>query len=179
MGTATNVLMNEHRGIEKMLRAIEKEIPALRAGKADSVPLFEQAVDFFRGFADGCHHYKEEQVLFPALVAKGFSTESGPVAVMLAEHEQGRGFIRAMADAIERSRTGDAKALSDLAYAAERYAGLLSAHIQKEDNVLFVMADRALSEAEQVKAAEDFERAEEEVVGPGVHERYHKLLDTL
>jgi len=179
MGAATNVLKDEHRGIEKMLRAIEKQIPALRAGSAESVPLFEQAVDFFRGFADACHHYKEEQILFPAMVAKGYSTESGPIAVMLAEHEQGRDYIRAMADAIARHRSGDAKALSDLAWAAERYAELLTAHIQKEDNVLFVMADRALNEAEQVKAAEQFERAEAEVVGPGVHERYHKLLDTL
>ncbi len=179
MGIATNVLKDEHRGIEKMLGAISKAVPALRAGDATSLPLFEQAIDFFRGFADACHHYKEEKVLFPALVAKGFSTEQGPVAVMLAEHEQGRAFIRAMADAVARQKSGDAKALGDLAYAAERYADLLTAHIQKEDNVLFTMADRALSEAEQTKAAEEFERAEAEVVGPGVHERYHRLLDTL
>ena len=179
MGIATNVLKDEHRGIEKMLRAIEKEIPAIRAGNATSVPLFEQAVDFFRGFADGCHHVKEEQVLFPALARKGFSPEAGPVAVMLAEHEQGRSYIRAMADALARQKTGVPKALGDLAYAAEKYAELLSGHIQKEDNVLFVMADRALSDAEQTKAAEEFERTEAEVVGPGVHERYHRLLDTL
>jgi hemerythrin-like domain-containing protein len=179
VGTATNVLKSEHRGIEKMLGAVAKAAPSLRAGDASSLPLFEQAIDFFRGFADACHHYKEEKILFPALVAKGFSTQQGPVAVMLAEHVQGRAAIRAMADAVAAYKAGNARALADLATAAETYVELLTAHIQKEDNVLFVMADRALSEAEQSKAAEEFERAEAEVVGPGVHERYHKLLDTL
>ena len=179
MGTATDILKAEHRGIEKMLGAVARSVPALRAGDATPVALLEQAGDFFRGFADACHHYKEEQVLFPALGAKGFSPEQGPVAVMLYEHEEGRGFIRAMAQAIADHKAGEPAALVHLAEAASAYVSLLTAHIQKEDNVLFAMADRFLSADEQAAAAREFDRAEAEVVGPGVHERYHRLLDTL
>ena len=41
------------------------------------------------------------------------------------------------------------------------------------------MADRVLSAADQAELEERFEQIETEVMGPGVHERYHRLLDDL
>ena len=176
---ATQVLMDEHRGIEKMLTAMEQSLPRLEAGDGSVVPLFEQGVDFLSHFADQCHHHKEEKVLFPLLAKKGIPVEGGPVGVMLHEHEQGRGYIRGMKEAIERYRSGDASALRDLAAAAGGYIALLRTHIFKEDNVLFQMADRILSPEEQGKLIETFDQVETEVMGVGTHERYHKMLASL
>ncbi len=179
MAKATEVLMSEHRGIERMLAALEREVPKLEAGDGTPLPVFVQGVDFLRGFADRCHHHKEEQLLFPTLASKGVPTEGGPIAVMLGEHEQGRGYIRAMGAAIERYEAGDRGALKDLAAAARGYVELLRAHIWKEDNVLFQIANQALTTEEQQSLAEDFERVEVEVMGVGTHERYHQMLDSL
>jgi hemerythrin-like domain-containing protein len=143
------------------------------------VPVFVQGVDFLRGFADRCHHHKEEQLLFPALAEKGVPTEGGPIAVMLHEHDQGRAHIRAMGAALERYQAGDRKAVQDLAAAATGYTQLLRAHIWKEDNVLFQMANQALSAEEQQALAAEFDRVELEVMGAGTHERYHQMLDSL
>ena len=162
-----------------MLAALERGIPRLEAGDTTPVPTFVQGVDFLRGFADHCHHHKEEQILFPALAERGVPVEGGPIGVMLSEHETGRGYIRAMAEAIERHDRGEPKALQDLAAAARGYTQLLRAHIQKEDQVLFQMANQALTAEEQQAMAEEFDRVEEEVMGVGTHERYHKMLDTL
>ena len=49
----------------------------------------------------------------------------------------------------------------------------------KEENVLFPMADRVLTPADQAELEERFEQIETEVMGPGTHERYHQLLDDL
>ena len=179
MAKATEVLMAEHRGIERMLAALERDLGRLEAGDAAPVPLFAQGVDFLRNFADGCHHHKEEKLLFPALAAHGVPVEGGPIGVMLHEHDLGRGHIRAMADALPRAEAGDAAALRDLATAARAYIQLLRDHIQKEDQVLFQMADRTLSADEQERMAVEFDRVEDEVIGPGVHERYHQMLDQL
>ncbi len=59
MGSATQTLMDEHRGIERMLTAMEARLPQLDAGDGSVVPVFEQGVDFLRNFADRCHHHKE------------------------------------------------------------------------------------------------------------------------
>jgi hypothetical protein len=100
MAQATDVLMSEHRGIERMLAAMERNLGKLESGDPAAVRLFEQGVDFLRGFADKCHHHKEEQQLFPALAAHGIPVEGGPVGVMLHEHEAGRERIREMAIAL-------------------------------------------------------------------------------
>ncbi len=98
---------------------------------------------------------------------------------MLGEHETGRAEIRAMDEALGRYRAGDSAALSDLAGAARRYIALLRQHIAKEDQVLFQMADRVLSPEEQVQLTADFDRVEQDVMGEGTHERYHRMLDSL
>ena len=53
-------LMEEHRVIEQVLAALEAA-----ARRELQFPFYEQAVDFIVNFADGCHHAKEEDRLFP------------------------------------------------------------------------------------------------------------------
>ncbi len=138
-----------------------------------------QIIDFLTVFADKCHHGKEETVLFPAMIEMGMSKEAGPIAVMLHDHDLGRGHIQKMASALDALKKGDQSAMIGLAEAMEGYSELLQSHIQKEDNILFPMANRLLPENKQDEIYNDFERIEEEVVGHGVHERYHQLLDRL
>ncbi len=87
---ATEILMAEHRVIERMIASLEAGAARIDAGQSMRPGFFIEATDFIKGFADGCHHRKEEGVLFTAMVDNGLPLESGPIAVMLAEHEQGR-----------------------------------------------------------------------------------------
>src|SRR5512137_79380 len=93
---ATEILSEEHRVIEQVLSALEKMADETeRTGELD-VAGAKDAVDFFRNFADRCHHGKEEARLFPLLEQHGFSPDCGPTAVMRLEHEQGRAHVRGM-----------------------------------------------------------------------------------
>ena len=56
---------------------------------------------------------------------------------------------------------------------------LLQNHIQSEENILFPLANKALSESRQREIFEQFEKIEEDIAGNGVHEQYHKLLNQL
>ncbi|HEX9015064.1 MAG TPA: hemerythrin domain-containing protein [Chloroflexota bacterium] len=176
---ASEVLKGEHRGIERMLRALEKEAGELEAGKRVDPAALEQHVDFLRNFADRCHHTKEETELFPALQKAGVAVEGGPIGVMLDDHEHGRAYIRSMVAELKKYSEGDAAAAARLAAAIHGYVELLTAHIWKEDNVLFAMADKMLPEATQAELIARFDRIEAEEMGPGVHERYHQMLDEL
>ena len=177
--SATDVLKDEHRGVERMLAIVEAASNRLAAGGAVPAELYLNAVDFFRGFTDGCHHAKEESKLFPALEQHGVSRQGGPVGVMLAEHEMGRTYVRAMAEAAARYSQGDKSAASGLVQCGRSYVSLLRQHIAKEDGILFPLADRVLSEGEQAQLGEEFEAIERERTGPGEHERYHHMLDEL
>ncbi len=177
---ATDVLAEEHRIIQHVLNALEKQARAVEDGSSVRPGFFADAADFVRNFADGCHHRKEENALFPAMVAAGVPQEGGPVGVMLAEHEQGRAFNRGMERAAREMETGWAdRSRGDLVHNALGYVGLLRQHIDKENGVLFPMAERAIPAAEQDRLAAEFERIEREETGAGVHEKYHARAEAL
>jgi hemerythrin-like domain-containing protein len=155
-GHPIDVLMNEHRLIETVLDAIEERVASLGGGGRFPQAFFAQALDFLASFADGTHHYKEEQALFPALVAKGLPREGGPIGCMLAEHVTGREHISAIRSLLPEAAAGDETATQELARHAMEYVGLLRAHIRKEDQVLFQMALNLLSEQEFERIAMRF-----------------------
>ncbi|HVN76049.1 MAG TPA: hemerythrin domain-containing protein [Thermoanaerobaculaceae bacterium] len=177
--TPTETLKHEHKIVELVLQGTEREALAIRNGGEVHAETIEEMTDFFKNFVDRCHHAKEERHLFPALGSKGFPAETGPVAVMLYEHEQGRAAIRAITESLPGARNGDRRAAAALADALLEYVELLRNHIFKENNVLFPMADRLLAADEQATLAAQFDQVEAEEIGEGVHERYHELAHRL
>jgi hemerythrin-like domain-containing protein len=103
----------------------------------------------------------------------GIPKEGGPIGQMLHEHEQGRAFIRGMKQALGGENV-DAGAFRTN---ASGYIELLRAHIEKENEILFPMGDRFLPPEKQQELLEAFDKHEEEVIGAGVHERLHAMLD--
>jgi hemerythrin-like domain-containing protein len=98
---ATEILKDEHRVIEQVLNCLERIADVCAAERKLDGRSALHALDFFRSFADGCHHRKEEAHLFPALEAKGFPPKTGPTAVMRAEHTECRQHVQAMASVVE------------------------------------------------------------------------------
>lgn len=167
------ILMNEHRVIEIVLDSVDR---MLDEGVIDREFMLG-AVDFIRNFADGCHHAKEEDHLFPALERAGVPREGGPIGCMLNEHEQGRAYVATIVTNLDAAATGDSAAISAVRRAASGYVALLRMHIQKEDNVLFVMAEQALDPQRKQQLIEAFGHTEDKT--PGKHERYLALAERL
>ncbi len=176
---ATEILSSEHRVIERVIQSLETAAKRLEAGQAVRPGFFLDSADFIKGFADGCHHKKEEGVLFQAMLDNGLPLQNSPVAVMLSEHEQGRAYTRAMCRAAERLQAGDAGARAGVVENARGYAALLRQHIFKEDNILFPMADQIIPADQHEHVAEGFEHVEHEETGEGVHEKYLGLAERL
>lgn len=172
-------LKEEHQAIKLMLRITEKVCEKLESGEEVSPEHLEQIVEFIKVFADKCHHGKEEDLLFTAMEEAGIPKEGGPIGVMLTEHDVGRGYVRGMSEAIARYKAGGRRASSAIAQNARKYIALLTQHIDKEDNILYPMADMHLSKEKQKELLEEFELVEREKIGVGKHEEFHELLDHL
>jgi hemerythrin-like domain-containing protein len=173
--TATEVLSAEHRVIERSLAVLQKLTARPVEGSLDS---WRKALDFFSRFADQCHHLKEEQLLFPVMEEHGIPREGRPIGMMLMEHEEGRSYVRAMLGAIVlvEAKKKPQKILVDKANA---YFRLLREHIQKEDEVLFRIADDVIPAAGQKELLRSCEEHEVKEMGAGVHEKYLKLVEEL
>ena len=179
MTTATQILRNEHDAILGMLDATEEAARFLAAGEPLEPRILDGLLEFFQLFADRCHHGKEEELLFPKLAAKGMPSRMGPIGVMLMEHDEGRSLIRQMKEAASEYQQGRPEAGTRWAQAARAYVYLLREHILKENNILFVMAERMLTDQEQEELSAAFEKVEEEKMGPGTHQRLHALMEQL
>lgn len=173
-GNPIEVLKSEHRVIERVLDAVERFASQDRIDASS----FHQAIDFLRNFADGCHHAKEENELFPRMETAGVPRAGGPIGCMLDEHTQGRALIRRMAENVDAAGCGDAQATQTVRGAAAAYVDLLRKHIWKEDNILFAMADRVLPGEKKSEMLTGFDKAEH-AQGEGKHERYVKLAEEL
>lgn len=173
---ATEVLIDEHRVIERVLAVVEK---LTRAPVENSLASWKKALDFIRQFADQCHHLKEEKILFPAMEEHGIPREGGPIGVMLMEHEEGRGYVRAMVAAVALCEAKNEAAKETLLGNAKAYLRLLKEHIQKEDEILFKIADDVIPSDEQEILLRTFEEHESKEMGTGVHEKYLKVAQDL
>lgn len=176
---AIELLMNEHRLIERVLDAIEGFAEEARRKGSTEKEELGRFVAFLREFADGCHHGKEENILFRTMVDNGFPAHGGPIPVMLGEHEQGRAYIGALAARAEQEGSWSAADLQAVADAALGYSELLRSHIHKEDAVLYPMAEQHLPPEVMERVGEECERFEAEQTGAGVHEKFHALAEEL
>lgn len=155
MSRAIDDLMREHEAILFALQILESFERRIAAGQPVDTTDLAAFLGFLREFADKCHHGKEEGILFPALVAAGVPDQGGPVGVMLDEHAQGRRWIAQMdaslGPTLDPERFGQA---------ARGYRALLQAHIRKENEVLFPMAERLLGTDQLDSIFEQFEAHE-------------------
>jgi hemerythrin-like domain-containing protein len=176
---AIETLMNEHRVIERVCDALVGFADeARRKGTTDKDEL-GRFVTFIREFADRCHHGKEEDILFKAMVAHGFPRNGGPIAVMLHEHGEGRALVGSLAAKTAQDAAWTPADLQDIADAASGYSNLLHAHIHKEDAILYPMAEARLAPEAMEQIGVECERFEQKQIGAGEHERYHALADEL
>lgn len=153
-GSPCRVLKDEHRVIERVLRVLERLVEGHREGKGFEESALRRCVEFFQLFADACHHTKEEHLLFPVLEARGIPREGGPIGVMLEEHRLGRAYIREMSDELGAAERDRAEAAERFCRVADRYLELLENHIFKEENVLFEMGDRVMSDADRTELSD-------------------------
>lgn len=177
--SATENLKEEHRVIERMLKILDVACNRLQRSEDVSPEIFEKAIDFIKTFADRCHHGKEQDTLFPFLGERGIPTREGPIAVMLMEHDQGRRYVKGLAEALAKYEGGDKAAKVAIVENARGYVDLLAQHIYKEDNILYPMGDRVLSQSDNKELLEKFEKIEREIIGEGKHEYYLHMVDEL
>jgi hemerythrin-like domain-containing protein len=128
------MLVEEHVTIKRLLALVPWISRQLADDPASGGASARQAVEFIRGFADRFHHAKEEDILFSY-----FDPDLQIIRAMNREHEIARDHVRQAVEALEVDDTETAAAQLGA------YAVLLSAHIRKEDEVLYPFLDSRLS----------------------------------
>lgn len=136
-------LRAEHGVIERVVGSLRTFVDLRVRGDGDPADA-EPFLVFFRDYAAGFHHDREESVLFTALSMQGeLPAESGPIAALIGQHRTVAATLAELAPllgAVLNSAT-DRERLLEL---ATRYSRTLWAHIDAENSVLFPEAENRL-----------------------------------
>ena len=175
---STAHLRKDHDLIEKVIAAMQTTVSLLKDGKKVPESILLPTIDFAKNFTNVCHHGKEEDTLFPALGKVGIPTNMGPIRMMIMEHET----TKKIAEKIEEfAKTYlDVGDPSNLIEGMELYIEHVKAHLWKENNRLFMMADARLQAyrkqvEEALQKTEDIKLAE---LGK-TRNYYEKLVESL
>jgi hemerythrin-like domain-containing protein len=136
-------LKAEHDLIEKVLGSLRTFVNLRVRGEGDAAdaPAF---LAFFRLYAAGYHHAREEDVLFPALVKEAELPETkGPVPALIAQHHSMAAMLGEIAPLLG-AELADARDREQLVDLATRYSRALWAHIDAENSVMLPESEKRL-----------------------------------
>lgn len=172
-------LRKDHESIMLMLKIMEQIAADLRNGKVFNIEHYRKIIEFINGFIDKCHHGKEESIFFPAVAQTGMVNERGQISMLLYDHILEHEYIQVLHNSIDGYKENNDQTVNSIILASTAYTQLLRNHIKKENLELFPLAEEFIDEKMQEKMSQAFEEHEENLIGKGKHEEYHKLLTEL
>ncbi len=138
----------EHRVIERVIGSLSEAVAALDHGKRLSVENLRGVEEFLRIYADERHHQREEGIFFPLLVERGVPPQGCPIAALNHEHEKGRALLAALGGAIAGYDQQTPGADASLRQAIQDLITLYRKHLWMEDAMVFPMAEKLMSDAD-------------------------------
>ncbi len=172
------VLRDEHAAIGVVLGYLDRVTDAVAQGRHVDSGIFHDMLKFFTLFVGQCHHGKEEQILFPLLRGKSEATDA-VIERLEKEHAQGQALADSFAAAVADYAAHGMAAAGPLVAVARAYAPYLRRHIDYEDEQLLAYVVELGSPGALAAALIAFDRFEDAVMGAGVHEQLHRMIDAL
>ena len=175
---ATRVLKEDHREIRQMLSILEEMCNRLAAGNRIEPKHFAFIIEFLGLFAIEYHHTNEE-ILINAMRRAGAPAGGTPIDRIEDDHDLLRGMLDQLNHAVAAYTRGDPHAWIDVVDHGRRLTETMFDHMQKEDYIMYYMADIHLSEQEQAELMVDFARLEDLQVISGKKSRFARLRTEL
>jgi hemerythrin-like domain-containing protein len=171
-----DALIWEHRSIERMLLPIKKELSKMSHTKEVDSSFVDALIDFIRTYVDGCHHSKEESILFRELAKKKLANEHAEMMKQLIkEHVYARAATRNLEKAKKSYIEGNPDSLKDVLKSLKDLAELYPKHIEKEEKKFFHPSMEYFTAQEQEAMLQEFWEFDRKMI----HEKYKKALDEM
>lgn len=159
MTAAINIIKGEHRSIAAVIDGLKYVLRRAReTGETANVPLLRAMVRYFRSFPEALHHPREEEYLFPRLLAR--SPESGPLLEDIqSQHQREPSLISTIEEALdEYERLPSGNHLDALIKAADGYAEFIWQHMSAEEKGVLPACQESFTSDDWSQIADAFEK---------------------
>jgi hemerythrin-like domain-containing protein len=161
-------LMIEHRLIERMVAVAASHRIEIDGGGRPDRRLIDNLVDFFRTYADECHHGKEEDLLFARLQSKPLPPAlAEAMGRLIEDHVRSRALVVKL-DGLNQGEDG-----GQISEVLGQLTTLYPDHIRREDKEFFPQAMQYLDREESDQMLNEFR----EFDGKLIHHKYLTLVE--
>jgi len=175
----TEILTREHALVMLVTKVAEQEVRYMHDTGEYRRDELQRVVDFFEFFTEACHDPKEEHILFARLADRGLDPEAGILGQLYREHAEFTSRLHDIEHWLRRDRKEGPLDASELADMLEDYLHLMRAHIAREDELLFTLANGLLTADDQEELLRAFAAVDAAEADEGVQERYRELAHLL
>jgi hemerythrin-like domain-containing protein len=130
-----DILRQEHRNIEKLLRVMEQELAVFDRGERPDYEVFGAILEFFKMYPDTCHHPKED-IIYEKFKACD-PGRAASVADLQADHREGAVRLRRVAQAIDNVLNDQELLRESVDRIVRDFIDNERKHIALEDEVIF------------------------------------------
>ncbi len=181
-------LRKEHVNFKKLLDLLDAQLDLLHQGKPPDYQLMTDIVYYMTQYADLIHHPREEAIF--ALLAVRDSSVVENVTELTGQHhmlaESGARFH----EKLENIINGECEVmqLQEIEEPGRLYVTTLRAHMDKEEQSLFVMAEQLLNDDDWKKIETETlskpdpifcEALDDRIISEAIEDRFHLVCDQL
>jgi hemerythrin-like domain-containing protein len=129
------ILRQEHRNIEKLLRVTEQELSVFDRGERPDYEVFGAVIEFFKKYPDSCHHPKED-IIYEKFKARA-PDRAASIPDLEIEHREGAVRLRRVAQAIDAVLNDQELLRESVDQIVRDFIDNERKHIDLEDEVVF------------------------------------------
>jgi hemerythrin-like domain-containing protein len=172
-------LIIEHREIERLIALMKKEGDRIKEDKLTDIDFIDDCIDFIKTYADGCHHGKEECILFKELENKKLKAEHLKILKQLTKEHKHTGDITINLINVRNNYSKSEDDASKQIFAfeihgyLEEFMDFYPKHIIKEEKEFFLPCMDYFTDNEKNEMNDKFLEFDRKLI----HEKYNRILE--
>ena len=167
------VLRQEHRNIERLLRVLERELGVFDRGDRPDYGVILAVIDYFKDYPDSCHHPKEDMII-EKLKARD-PVQAAAVGDLEAQHREGARRLCRVAEAVERVLSDQDLLRQNVHNIIGDFINYERQHMAMEERVVFPTALDALRPEDWTDIGVKLGNRNDPLSQPGFEEKFKVL----
>jgi len=173
MAYMIEMLRQEHRNIEKLLRVLDRELSVFDRGGRPDYAIVLAVIDYFEDYPDTCHHPKED-FIFERLKVRD-AAAAAEIGDLEAEHLEGAKRLRRVAQTIEAVLNDQDLVRDAASNTIHEFIDRERLHMMMEERIVFPAALKALRASDWAEIALKLADREDPLSQPRLEDKFSTL----
>jgi hemerythrin-like domain-containing protein len=175
----TDNLITEHKEICELLNIMSVIAENIKSKDVFYPNDVDEIIDSMIILLDKSHHGKEEDVFYPELILSGILKEKAPLSINNNEHMLAKRYLNEISSCVVNCKIGIDFSGELLADSLANCVDVIHNHIQREEEIVFPLANEAFSIEKQNEIYKKFEDIEQKNIRHNFNDHLNKLVNNL